>query len=207
MAWRKPPDVQSQRLRKCEPTSHLCTRTQGIFLIDLHHPGRDCNVIVVPQRWHANVRVVGALSCPKMLGITRASCINFPHFGQVGRSIGSVGMGRPSAALKLQASRKGRANNLKGPRDPVASKFERPVAENAAGGRARKPRRGPSLDVGIRIFGSAISSGRSATHESRQKKRPARCPGGALGAGQSLFCLRLRDQMRLKASPSSTRLA
>jgi hypothetical protein len=39
-------------------------------------------------------------------------------------------------------------------------------------------------------------------------KDPARDPGGACCApAHSPFCLRLRDQMRLKVSPSATRLA
>jgi hypothetical protein len=40
-------------------------------------------VIVVPQVRHSNVRVMGALSCSMMLGITRARYIPFPHFGLV----------------------------------------------------------------------------------------------------------------------------
>jgi hypothetical protein len=38
-------------------------------------------------------------------------------------------------------------------------------------------------------------------------KAPPGCPGGAYCPAHSPFCLRLRDQMRLKVSPSSTRLA
>ena len=39
------------------------------------------------------------------------------------------------------------------------------------------------------------------------KPRPVARAGLTAGPAQSPFCLRLRDQMRLKVSPSSTRLA
>jgi hypothetical protein len=52
-----------------------------------HRSGRVCAVIVVPQVRHSNVRVIGPLSCSKMLGITRARCISFLHFGQAGCSV------------------------------------------------------------------------------------------------------------------------
>ena len=70
---------------------------------------RVCTVSIVPHLWHSNVRVMGPLSWLKMVGITHARHITFPHFGQFGASMASIVNMAPTASVT--ARRASRAND------------------------------------------------------------------------------------------------